>query len=168
MKWKEQNCLEWEAGIARLRSKFMSFVLCCSAVSRRLRCILSEGPMWQCWAARTLPQLWTATWQILKLLSSGTPIQTNVPCSKSACLTRFADLLVEQCSDQSVEICWIPRANLSVSCYRLYMMRVLRITICCMVQVVEHWMPSVLIHSYVIVRFTFEYGCTVFIIVYIL
>ena len=128
-------------------SKLTFALLCCSAVRRQLRCILWLGTMWQCWTARILPMLSTGRWQILMLLIQGTTLLRNVSCSYAGrvlAFTRFVDLLVEQCNynccDQSKEICWSPCAILILCCCCLNMILVLHLNICCMVQVVEHWM----------------------------
>ena len=74
-------------------SELTSFMLCCSSVRRRLRCILWLGPMWQYWTTRILPMLSTGRWQILMLLIQGTTILRNVSCSYAARVLALPDLL---------------------------------------------------------------------------
>ena len=81
-------------------SKLTSFMLCCSAVRRQLRCILWLGTMWQCWTARILPMLSTGRWQILTLLIQRTTTQRNISCSSAGWVLALPDLLT--CLQSSV------------------------------------------------------------------
>ena len=146
-KWKKQNGLELWSGLAMIWCELTSFILCCSAVRRRLRCIVWGGTMWQYWTARILPMLSTGRWHIWTLLIEGTTILRDVCCNNAARVFALQDLLT--CFWIIIIIITVTNPSKSVEvhmpfwtlcCCCLYMILVLYLTISCMVQVLEYWM----------------------------
>jgi hypothetical protein len=148
MKLKEAKWSRIRKWNSHIWSKLTSFLLCCSTVRRQLRFILWVGTMWQYWTTRISPLLSTGRWQILMLFSSGTTILKNIYCSYVArvivlpdfhiCLQSSVVTIIGTNTNKSVQV----HMSFGPSTVSLYMILVLQLTICCMVQVVEHWMFS--------------------------
>ena len=153
-------------------SKLTSFMLCCSTVRMRLRCILWLGTMWQYWTARILPMLSTGRWQILTLLIQGINILRNVSCSYATRVLALPDLLTNLWSSVVIIIVTNPRKSVQSTCHLDPLLLLLSIcdtgsSSCYILHGAGgRALIVLLIHSYVTVRISFVYGCTMCIIIH--